>query len=116
MSAAAAMSPPTERNYPMAYKLRVYVPADEHEAAAKFAYFRKTEATIDVGPESVEPVKPKRVRPPVATPRRAPECGTYSGWSLHKREGTEPDQGCKDAAAAYMRVYRATLRNMRDAA
>jgi hypothetical protein len=101
----------------MAYKLRVYVPADEHEAEAKFAYFRKTEATIDVGPARVEPAKvPKRVRLKVARPRRVPECGTYSGWSRHNREGTDPDRGCMDAQAAYQRDYRATLRQMKAAA
>jgi hypothetical protein len=100
----------------MAYKLRVYVPADEHEAEAKFAYFRKAEATIDVGPELVEPVNLKRVRPKVTKPRRVPECGTYSGWSRHNREGTEIDQPCKDAQAAYQRERRVTLRQMKAAA
>lgn len=102
----------------MAYKLRVYIPADEHEAAAKFAYFRKAEAAINVGPALVEPVvlKPKRVRPKVAKPRAIPECGTYSGWSRHNREGTEIDRACMDAQAAYQRDYRATLRQMKVAA
>lgn len=100
----------------MAYQRRIHVPADEHEAAAKFAYFRKAEAAIDVGPGLTEPVKPKRIRPKVAKPRRVPECGTYSGWSRHMRDGTEIDRACMDAQAAYQRDYRATLRNMRAAA
>lgn len=40
------------------------------------------------------------------------KCGTYAGWGRHKRDGTELDQECKDAAAAYMREYRATLKRM----
>lgn len=103
----------------MAYKLRIHVPADEHEAAAKFAYFRKAEAAIDVGPAAVEPVKlkpKKRMRRKPSQPRAIPECGTYSGWSRHNRDGTEIDRACMDAQSAYQRDYRATLRNMRAAA
>ena len=110
----------------MAYKHHslAHVPADEHEARAKFAYFRQAEAGINGGPATddspvlkPQPVpKPPKLKRPAPMPRNIPKCGEYSGWSRHNREGTDPCRPCMDAQAAYQRDYRATLRQMKVAA
>lgn len=45
----------------------------------------------------------------------APEHGTYAAYQKHIRERTPPCDPCKDAAARYMRDYRAAnTRGVRD--
>ena len=77
-------------------------PADLEEAhvRAKFEYFRKAEARIDLGPAKVE-YRPVPIR------KRAAECGTNYGYQRHINAGTAPCRACLDARAVYQREYRA---------
>lgn len=85
----------------MAYKyngklreIRVpYVPISDAEAKAKFARYREAETHIYMGP---------------AVRRRNPQpiCGTYGGWSKHKRDKTQPCRDCSNAQVIYQRDYR----------
>ena len=73
-----------------------YVPASEDEAAAKFAYFRKSESLINGGPEPIE---------------YRSGCGTDAGYFRHRKLKEEQCQPCKDAhAAATARCYWAAKR------
>lgn len=86
----------------MSYSYNGHSPADAEEAhvRAKFAYFRKAEARIDLGPAKVE-YRPVPVR------KRVAECGTNYGYQRHIKNRTEPCRACLDARAVYQREYRA---------
>ena len=83
----------------------IYLPAYGHDAAAKFAYFRKAEAGINGGPARFyappQALKPTRVR------RAVPECGTCSGYARHIRKKETPCRPCLDARGQYQREHRA---------
>lgn len=66
-----------------------YIPISDEEAAAKFAYFRKSESQINGGP------------------RRPVTCGTISGYRRHLADKETPCQRCRQAHNDYHRKYRA---------
>jgi hypothetical protein len=78
---------------------------DEAHIRAKFEYFRKAEANIDLGPAKVV-YQPLPLRP---RGERA-ECGTHSGYKTHIINRTTICQPCREARALYQRSYRASKR------
>jgi hypothetical protein len=65
---------PTRRHY--------YMPADDRELVAKFAYFREAEAGINGGPAPMQDQG---------------ECGTNGGYMKHWRRKEERCDPCKAA-------------------
>ena len=47
-----------------------------------------------------------RVTPPAERPAVREKCGSYAGWSHHKRHGEQQCDACTDANAEYMNAYR----------